>query len=160
MSRTTVLPTKQNNSGELRIRVSSLAPKLFWAVIVGVTLVNEVIPIPRLTVAASYSFYAAKIICFFALGYVAPMAFLRFNAINRGILLAAFSATCVESLQGVWHHGHSFHWYDLVGKLVLILFGFALGLEARYERVISVGPIRIRLADNRHIDPTDLSLTS
>jgi len=149
MSRTTVLPAKQQTTGELRLRISSAAPKLLWAVIVAVTIVNEVIPIPRLTAGAFYSFYAAKILCFFALGYVTPLAFLRFNALNRGFFLAATSATFVESLQGFWRHGHSFHWYDLAGKLALILLGFALALDARYEGLISIGPIRLRLIGER-----------
>jgi hypothetical protein len=149
MYRTTDLPAKQQTSGELRLRISSTASKLLWALIVTVTIVNELIPIPRWTVATSYLFYAAKIICFFALGYLAPLAFLRFNALNRGILLATFSATCVETLQGFWHHGHSFHWYELAGKLALILVGFALALDARYEGMISIGPIRLRLIGER-----------
>jgi hypothetical protein len=102
-------------------------------------------PIPLMPPVPFYSYGAAKAICFVVLGYLAPLAFWRFNALNRGILLAAISATFVESLQGLLHRGHSFHWYELVVKLGLILIGFALALDARYERMISIGRFHIRL---------------
>ena len=92
-----------------------------------------------------YAYCAAKLVFFIAIGFLAPLAFWRFNALNRGILLAAISAAAVESLQGVLHHGHSFHWYELLIKLALILLGFALALDARYERKISIGPVHIQL---------------
>jgi hypothetical protein len=123
----------------------SSTAKFLWTGIVAVTVVTEVMPIPLMPRAPFYAYCAAKLICFVAVGYLAPLAFWRFNALNRGILLAAISATCVESLQGILRYGHSFHWYELLVKLALILLGFALALDARYERRISIGKITIRL---------------
>jgi hypothetical protein len=136
---------KHENFREKHLRVFSLATKAIWGLIVATTVVTEVIPIPLMHPFPFYSYKAAKLVCFVALGYLAPLAFWRFNALNRGILLAAASATSVESLQGLLRHGHSFHWYELLAKLGLILFGFALALDARYERMISIGPIHVRL---------------
>ena len=149
MSRTNVLPAKSGNSRELHLRVFSPTAKAVWAVIVSLTIITEIMPIPLMSPIPFYSYKAAKVICFLALGYLAPLAFWRFNALNRGILLAAISAACVESLQGLLHRGHSFHWYELFVKLALILFGFALALDARYERMILIGPIHIRLTGER-----------
>jgi hypothetical protein len=151
MAQANVLETKRQNPGALRFRVFTPGMKALWAVIVVITVVSEIVPIPLMPPVPFYSYCAAKLICFVAIGYLAPLAFWRFNALNRGILLASISAACVESLQGLLHHGHSFHWYELVVKLALILLGFALALDARYERMISIGPIRCRLT-GEHIE--------
>jgi len=151
MAQANVLETKRQSPGALRLRVFTPGMKALWAVIVMITVVSETVPIPLMPPVFFYSYCAAKLICFVAIGYLAPLAFWRFNALNRGILLASISAACVESLQGLLHHGHSFHWYELVVKLALILLGFALALDARYERVISIGPIRFRLT-GEHIE--------
>jgi hypothetical protein len=144
MSQTNVLRAKQLG-GALRLPVFGLVAKSFWAIVVAATVVTEVIPVPLMPPLPFYSYGVSKLISFVAVGYVAPLAFRRFNALNRGILLATISAVCVESLQGLLHHGHSFHWYELGVKLLLIFVGFALALEARYNGKISIGPINISL---------------
>ena len=92
-----------------------------------------------------YAYCAAKALLFVVLGFGVPIAFASFNAINRGIIFAVVSAAGVEALQAVVGRGHSFHWYELLVKLFLLLLGFALALNARYDHVISCGPLRIRL---------------
>ena len=82
------------------------------------------------------------------MGILTPIAFWRFNALNRGLLYAALSAAFVETMQAIvnrGHSGHSFHWYELIVKLVLILFGFSVGLDIRYERQIKIGPVQFVL---------------
>jgi hypothetical protein len=145
MSQTSVLRVNQSNLGALRLPAFGPAAKSFWAILVAITVVTEVIPVPLMPPLPFYSYCALKLISFVALGYVAPLAFRRFNALNRGILLATISATCVESLQGLVRHGHSFHWYEMAVKLVLILLGFAFGLDACYDRMISIGRLRVHL---------------
>jgi hypothetical protein len=145
MSQTNALRAKQPG-GALRLPVFGAAAKSFWAVLVAITVVMELIPVPLMPPLLYYSYAVSKLISFVALGYVAPLAFHRFNALNRGIVLATISAACVESLQGLLHHGHSFHWYEMAVKLTLILLGFALGLDVCYDRRISLGPLRIDLA--------------
>jgi hypothetical protein len=151
MSQAKLLPTEPHNTGKLHIQVFNPAIKMLWAVIVAITIFTEVIPIPLMPPVPFYSYKVAKVVCFVAVGYLAPLAFWRFNALNRGIFLAAVSATFVESLQGLLQSGHSFHWYELIIKLGLILLGFALALDARYERVISLGPFHIRLT-GQHLE--------
>ncbi len=108
-------------------------------------MVAEVIPLPLLPPLPFYSYKVMKVLFFIALGYLAPLAFWRFNALTRGIFLAAISATFVETLQGLIHSGHSFHWYEMLLKLGLILLGFTRALDGRYEQRISLGRIHIRL---------------
>jgi hypothetical protein len=130
------------------LRVFTPTLRIAWVAIVAVTVVSEVILLPTnppLPPIPHYSYKIFKLLLFVSVGYLAPLALWRFNALNRGIMLAAVSAMGVETLQGVIGRGHSFHWYEMLIKLGLILLGFALALDARYERQISVGPIHIHL---------------
>jgi hypothetical protein len=94
-----------------------------------------------------YPWQILKLLGFIVIGILTPLAFWRFNALNRGLLYAALSAAFVESMQAIVSRGHftghAFHWYELVVKIVLILFGFAIGLDIRYERQIKIGPLQI-----------------
>ena len=93
-----------------------------------------------------YGLYGpAKIICFLALGFLTPLAFALLNGLNWGIGFAALSAAAIEILQGLIGNGHSFHWYELLVKLGVILAGFAFGLDARSDREITLGPLQITL---------------
>ena len=114
-----------------------------WAVVLTATVLSEVLPIPPMTPVSFYSYCAGKAVMFLVVGYLTPLAFWRFD--DRGFLAAAACATFVETLQGIVGHGHSFHWYEMGVKLMLIFFGFVLALEARYERRILHGPLRIQL---------------
>lgn len=130
------------------LRVFTPTLRILWIAVVIVTIISEVLLLPTnppLPPVPHYSYKIFKLLLFIAVGYLAPLAFWRFNALNRGIMLAAVSAMGVETLQGLIGRGHSFHWYEMLLKLGLILLGFALALDARYERQISVGPLRIRL---------------
>jgi hypothetical protein len=149
MPQTNVLRAEQLSEGALRLPAFGPAAKSFWAVTVAITVVTEVVPVPLMPPLPFYSYCVFKLISFVTLGYIGPLAFRRFNALNRGILLATISAACVESSQGLLHHGHSFHWYEMAVKLALILLGFALGLDACYDRRISLGLLQIHLTDKQ-----------
>jgi hypothetical protein len=116
-----------------------------WAATILVTVLSELSPVPVVHPILHYSVKAAKVLLFLFAGYLLPLAFWRFHTLKRGVLVAAISAGCVESLQGVIGHGHSFHWYELVVKWALMLFGFGLGLEARYEGLAILGPLKVVL---------------
>lgn len=119
--------------------------RLFWIAIAVIIIAIEVMPIPLMPPVPFYAYCGTKALLFVLLGFFAPFAFWRFNALNRGIFLASISAICVESLQGLLRNGHSFHWYELILKLILIFIGFAFALDALFERRISFGPIQISL---------------
>jgi len=128
------------------VRVFSKFLRILWCAIFALTVVSEVYPFPLLPPIPFYTIWCTKLVLFLVLGYMAPLTFWRFNALNRGVLLAAGSASLVEGLQGILGHGHAFHWYELLVKLALILLGFVVGLEAVHDREILLGPLRIALA--------------
>jgi hypothetical protein len=122
--------------------------RTLWITTVAVTVLVEVILLPTnppLPPVPHYAYKTLKAVLFVSVGYLAPLAFWHFNALTRGIMLAFVSAMCVETLQGLIGRGHSFHWYEMLLKLGLILLGFNFALDHRYERQISLGPLHIRL---------------
>jgi hypothetical protein len=118
-----------------------------WAAIVVATIVFEVVP-AHFPPAVFYSYKLMKCVLFLALGYLTPLTFWRFDSLNFGLLLAGLSAASVELLQGIIGNGHSFSWIELVAKLAIILFGFVLALDARYEREVRLGRFRVRLVSD------------
>jgi hypothetical protein len=139
------LDSEQSKPAGFSIRSFSRSLRIGWLVIFAITIVSEVYPFPLLPPGPFYSIWGGKLLLFLILGYMGPLAFWRFNALNRGIVLAAGSAAFVEFLQGTLGHGHSFHWYELLVKLALILAGFIVGLGAVHDRQIVLGPLRIAL---------------
>jgi hypothetical protein len=93
--------------------------------------------------------YVAKVMLFFLVGFVAPLAFSRLNGLGLGLVFSFVSAFLIEVLQGRLRNGHAFHWHELVGKLVLILLGLAIALNRRYEQRLSVGSLVLKLETNR-----------
>lgn len=134
----------------LRLPLFTPVMRMLWFAVFTLTIVSEVVYIPLMAYYYFYPYCALKAVCFLLVGYLAPLSFWRFNALNRGILFAAVSSALVEALQLLVPNGHSFHWYELILKLVVILFGFALALDARFEREAAAGPIRIVLGDEAH----------
>jgi hypothetical protein len=144
MSIVGALPIHQPGS-VLAIRVFTGGCRGLWVLLASLTVLVETVPVPPMAPAPFYAYCAGKVLLFAVLGFGVPLAFASFNAMNRGIIFAVLSACTVEALQAVVGRGHSFHWYELLVKLFLLLLGFALALNARYDHVISCGPLRIRL---------------
>lgn len=136
------------HSRRVTLKIFTRSLRFAWASIVAITITSEVMPVPGMPPMRFYLYCALKLVAFFMVGCLAPLAFWRFNALNRGMMLAAVSATFVESMQGLLHHGHSFHWYELLVKLALIFLGFALALDVRYEGGIEFGSVHITLSMN------------
>jgi hypothetical protein len=128
-----------------------------WTALAAATVVSEVMPIPHMTAAMHYGVYTPlKLALFFMVGYVTPLAFVRFRYLNRGIAFAAVSATAVEILQGFIGNGHSFHVYELTVKWIAIALGFMFGLDARCEGDLDIGMLHVSLiqdgADRKQAD--------
>jgi hypothetical protein len=139
-----------------RLQVFHWRIGVIWSAAFAITVVSEIYPFPLLPPVPFYSIWCAKLALFVILGYMTPLFFWRFNDLNRGVLFAAVSASFVEILQGVIGRGHSFHWYELFVKLGLILFGFIFGLDAVYEREITIGPFRVQLT-SKHLELNSVS---
>lgn len=122
------------------------AMQRIWALIAIATVVAEISPAAGLPLPVFYTYKSAKVVLFFLLGYCTTLAYYRFSKLNRGLLLALASATLIEALQALTGHGHRFSVFELVAKVFLIALGFAVGLDARYERAILIGPWRLPLS--------------
>ena len=117
-----------------------------WITAFVITLGSELTPRPNLPPTPFYSYLGCKIILFLLLGFLTPLTFWRFNSLNYGTLFAIAATAAVEILQ-LWIPGHSFSVFELAGKLVLIIFGLTLALDARYDGYIHLGPLSVRLCD-------------
>jgi hypothetical protein len=132
----------------VNVNAFSISIRILFVALVALLVFAELTSVPMWPPPIYYPWQISKLIAFVVIGILTPLAFWRFNALNRGLLYAALSAASVESMQAIvnrGHSGHSFHWYELAIKLVLILFGFAIGLDIRYERQIKVGPLQLLL---------------
>jgi len=118
--------------------------RFIWMVVLTATVLSEVVPIPPMSLTLFCSYCAAKAVLFLAAGYLTPLAFWRCD--HRGFIVVAACSCMFEIVQTFISHGHAFHWYEMILKVVLILVGFAAALEARDEQRILDGPIRIQLA--------------
>jgi hypothetical protein len=149
MPYTNTLPAHQ---AELRLSVRLFGSgfRLSWAFLALITIVLEIMPIPLMPRLPFYAYCGVKGILFALFGYLTPLTYWRFDVLNRGIAFAIVSACVVESLQGLVGHGHSFHFYELCGKLFLVFFGFTCALLARYDKEISFGAFRIQLTVEKH----------
>ncbi len=123
----------------------NITPKLAWCSLLAVTIFLEVEPLPPLIYPPLfYSYKCLKGVLFFALGYLTPLSFWRFNSLGRGVLLAIISAIGIELIQGFFQ-GHRFSFFELALKLLVIFAGFAFALNARYDQKISLGAWSIGL---------------
>ena len=128
------------------LRIFTVYTRFLWFALAAMTVISEVVPIPHMSRLLHYGVYTpCKLICFMMAGFLTPLAFSRINNLNRGIAFAAVSAAAVEVLQGLIGNGHSFHVYELAVKLGIILFGFMMGLDARFEGALSLGILQITL---------------
>jgi hypothetical protein len=152
MTRGFVYSKNQSRNFIVNVNAFSIPIRILFVAIVSALVIAELASIPMWPPPIYYPWQISKLIGFVVIGVLTPLAFWRFNALNRGLLYAALSAAFVETMQAIvnrGHSGHAFHWYELIIKLILILFGFAIGLDIRYERQIKVGPVQFVLHGHR-----------
>ena len=132
------------------VHIFNAYTRTLWLVLAGVTVLSEIMPNPQFRPLLFYGLYSpSKLLCFLVMGFLTPLAFSRLNDLNRGIGFATLSAAMIEVLQGMIGNGHSFHWYELLAKLLVILVGFMFGLDARFERRLSLGAFQVTLLADR-----------
>jgi hypothetical protein len=145
MTRGLAVSKHQPRIATINVSAFSISIRILFVVAVAALVISELTPIPVWPPPIYYPYQFLKLAGFVIIGILTPLAFWRFNALNRGLMYAAFSAAFVESMQAIVNRGHAFHWYELVVKLALILFGFSVGLDIRYERQIKIGPVQLIL---------------
>jgi hypothetical protein len=152
MTRGFVFSKQQPHVTTINVNAFSISIRILFLVFVSALVIAELISVPMWPPPIYYPWQISKLVSFVVIGILTPLAFWRFNALNRGLLYAALSAAFVETLQAIvnrGHSGHAFHWYELAVKLVLILFGFSIGLDIRYERQFKLGPLQFVLHGRR-----------
>jgi hypothetical protein len=130
-----------------RVRLFTPGMRVAWALVFGITILVESIPVPLVHPVLFYSFLALKAALFVALGYLTPLTFWRFDSLGLGVLFSVAGAMASELIQAI-SPGHSTSLKEITGKLLLLLFGFALALHARYDRRIHLGVVQLHLEDS------------
>jgi hypothetical protein len=144
----TAVVHQSGSHGPITLTVFGRVFRFAWIAVVLLTVISELVFFPNTPATLFYSYKAAKVLLFVLLGYLTPLTFWRFNSVTLGLIFGTFSAMLVESAQAAGiSSGHSFSWLELGAKLCLVFVGFALALDARYERRIKLGSFRIALID-------------
>ena len=120
-----IFPHESSHGFSLRLFGRSI--QVAWIGIFGLTVLSEIYPFPLIPPLPFYTVRCTKLFLFFLVGYVAPFGFWRMRSLNFGILLAFASAVFIEVLQGWLGHGHAFHWYEMLMKMILIFYGVCVG---------------------------------
>jgi hypothetical protein len=143
----------QHASGPSALTLFSVPFRIGWCTVFCVLLVAEVVPLPPVAPIPLYSYLAAKVVLFAALGFLTPLTFWTFKTLGFGILFSIVTTAIVEFLQS-FSPGHRASYLELLGKLVLLFSGFAVAITARHDLQIKIGPIRIPLYDPFfHLEP-------
>src|SRR5271170_7148502 len=110
----------------LWLPVFGLLVRSIWVVVLLATVLSEVLPLPPMSLTLFLTYCATKAVLFVAVGYLTPLAFWRCD--HRGFIVVAACSCVFEILQTFIAHGHAFHLYAMILKVVLILIGFATAL--------------------------------
>lgn len=133
------------SSREFFVPILNVKLLFLWSCLAALILLAEVMPVPYMSPMTFYSLFLLKGVAFVSLGFLIPLTYERFDGVVRALLFSLGIALLTELLQKVLQHGHSFVWYELLIKPVLILWGFAIALVARYEGRFLIGSVRINL---------------
>lgn len=126
------------------IEVLGPAARLAWLGIAAAVVAVEILPV-RYPNPWTHAYLVVKGILFVTAGYAIPLTFSRFNSLVQWLTMMVVLAALVEVVQGVIASGHSASVIEAFGKVSLIVIGFGLGLDARYDRAISIGPLHLQL---------------
>lgn len=123
-----------------------LVRSLWFLLLIG-TLAAELVPL-SLEFEAKFSplifhgYEAAKLLGFFALGFLTPLAWWHSKSLGIGALFAIVVTMFVELGQALIP-GHRASTLELTVKLVLLFAGLASGLDVRAYQEFTAGPLRI-----------------
>jgi glycopeptide antibiotics resistance protein len=121
------------SSREFSLRLFGRSIQAIWIGTLGLTVLSEIYPFPLIPPVRFYIVRCTKVLLFFLVGYVAPFGFWRFRSLVLGILFASASALFIELLQGWLGHGHAFHSYEMLIKVILIFGGYCMGCGRVYK---------------------------
>jgi len=134
------------------LRIFTRNARLSWCALSMIALASELIPMPGIPPALFYSYKASKALIFLLLGFVTPLCFWRFDSLGLGLLFSIIAAGSAELVQ-TGFQGHRSSYVEFFLKLLLLLAGFAVGLNARYDRKLQIGSFCLRLFDSHWTAP-------
>jgi len=136
----------------MTIAMFSLPARSIWLLLLVGTLASELIPL-SLAFEGQFSpvvfqyYEAAKLLAFFGLGFLTPIAWWHYKSLGVSALFALLLTSAAE-LGQAFIPGHRASTLELAVKLVLLFTGFACGLDVRKYQQFTVGPLCIRFSSH------------
>lgn len=147
-------PKQTPRSRGLRLCLFGRTCHVVWGMTFVLALAFELVPNPGVAPIYFYLMVGAKLMLIFLLGFTAPLALWRFNSLSWGVLWAIIANAFAEAVQFL-SHGHRSSWLEWGFKLLLLLAGFAAGLDVRDDRELRLGRIVISFSI-----PTNISIST
>jgi hypothetical protein len=137
-------------SPTLIVRMFSTPVRGLWFVLLVCTLASELVPLSRsfeaqFSTLVFHAYEALKLACFFVFGFLAPIAWWRYNNLGIGVFFAVVTTMVVE-LGQAFIPGHRASVLELAVKLILLFAGFAAALDVRKYQEFHTGPLWIRFS--------------
>jgi hypothetical protein len=134
----------------LTVPMFSMPVRTLWILLLAGTLVIELVPLSvsfeaHFSSLIFHSYEAAKLVAFFAFGFLTPIAWWRYKTLGIGVLFAIVTTAIVE-LGQAFIPGHRASIFELTVKLVLLFTGFAAALDIRKYQEFMIGPMRVRFS--------------
>jgi hypothetical protein len=130
----------------MSLKIFTPTLKAVWLIMMVLISSIEILPFnsDNVPVLVFYTYKLLKAALFVAFGFQTPLTFWRFDSIRAGLLMSLCSTLLVECIQNL-STGHSSSALELLAKAALIMFGFVLGFNPRYDRELSLFGVHVQL---------------
>ena len=143
-------PTDTTPDGGKAIDLFSHRMVGLWSVAMLISVLSGILPIGPMPLFVFAAYYLGKVASLFFLGFLSPLSFRSLNGIGLSLSISLLSAGLIEILGGWLENSHSFHWYEMAGKLLLITIGFSLALDFRYQQKLKLGPLQLTFSSDKY----------
>ena len=137
-----------STSGITRMSLKIFTPtlKIVWLITMCLISLIEILPFnsDNVPVVVFYSYKLLKAALFVAFGFETPLTFWRFDSIRAGLLMSLSSTLVIECIQSM-STGHSSSAIELLAKGALIMIGFVLAFNPRYDQELSLFGVHVHL---------------
>jgi hypothetical protein len=134
----------------MSLRIFTPALKIVWFITMLLISLIEIVPFnsDNVSVIVFYSYKLLKAALFVTFGFETPLTFWRFDSIRAGLLMTLASTLVIECIQNM-STGHTSSALELLAKGALIMFGFVLAFNPRYDEELSVFGVHVQLIPSR-----------
>jgi hypothetical protein len=137
------------------LRMFTWTLRLSWFILSILLLLAELLPRPNFAPLMYYSYSGAKVLMFVSLGFLTPLTFWRFDRLGLGVLFSVAAAGLAELSQSAFP-GHRSSFPEFLLKLLLLVIGFTVALNVRYDRRLALGRrFGVRLTDSHFTSQRD-----